>query len=70
MVLKMDKGAGLRTHDVVAVIARCPNVFILREEEEGSGVYRIVGDSYVYGLTEGLCFDGDTLPDMQWVTIV
>jgi len=69
--LFMKKGAGVRTYDVVAILAGSASVFILRPEEGGQGRrYRIVGDAYIYGVSDGLCFEGKEAPDMETIHIV
>ncbi|RDL33754.1 uncharacterized protein BP5553_08122 [Venustampulla echinocandica] len=66
----MLKGVGVRTYNVVAVLAGCESILILRAEAGIKGVYRIVGNAYVYGLCEGMRFNEGRLPDMEMVTII
>lgn len=56
----LPTGSGVRSADVVAVLAGSDKVWMLRSN--GRGGYTIVGDAYVYGLTEGFCFNRGRLP--------
>jgi hypothetical protein len=63
----LPTGSGVRRGDSVAVLAGSDYVWILRGDPRGG--YVIVGNSYVYGLSEGLCFTGDIPAKMETLVI-
>lgn len=60
-------GVAIKSGDVVAVLAGSDKVWTLRDD--GTGVYTIVGQAYVYGLSEGTGFDAKNLPKMKTIRI-
>jgi hypothetical protein len=65
--VSLPEGSGIRERDVVAVLAGSDKSWILRND--GKGGYTIVGQAYVYGLSEGICFDAYDLPRMETLEI-
>jgi hypothetical protein len=65
--VSLPEGSGVKVRDVVAVLAGCDKVWILRTD--GRGGNTIVGQAYVYGLPEGMCFDPEQLPRMTTLKI-
>lgn len=49
------------------VLAGSDKVWILRTD--WAGAYTVVGQAYVYGLSEGTCFNPNDLPEMQTLRI-
>ncbi|KAG4443343.1 hypothetical protein IFR05_001132 [Cadophora sp. M221] len=65
--VSVAEGAGVRAGDVVAVLAGSEMVWVLRRNEMAG--YGIVGQAYVYGLSEGVGFDQKKLPKLETIRI-
>ncbi|KAH7408028.1 heterokaryon incompatibility protein-domain-containing protein [Cadophora sp. MPI-SDFR-AT-0126] len=65
--VSIAEGSGVKVGDVVAILAGSERVWILRRD--GDGNYVIVGQAYVYGLSEGMGFDEKNLPEMEVIKI-
>jgi hypothetical protein len=65
--VSLPTGSSVEKGDVVALLGGSDKVWILRRD--GKGAYTIVGDSYVYGLSDGYCFDVRSPPEMETIQI-
>jgi Heterokaryon incompatibility protein (HET) len=63
----LPEGTGIMKGDVIAILAGSDKTWILRDD--GKDGYTIVGQAYVYGLSEGMCFDTNQLPRMETIRI-
>lgn len=65
--VSVAEGSGVKAGDVIAILAGSDKVWILRND--GTGIYIIVGQAYVYGFLEGMAFDSKNLPEMKTIRI-
>lgn len=65
--VSVTEGSGVKVGDVLAILAGSERVWILRQDE--TGVYAIVGQAYVYGLSEGKGFDAKILLELRTMRI-
>ncbi|PVH81799.1 hypothetical protein DL98DRAFT_653724 [Cadophora sp. DSE1049] len=61
------EGSGVKVGDVVAILAGSEKVWVLRMDTDG--IYIIVGQAYVHGLSEGAGFDERKLLGMEFIKI-
>jgi hypothetical protein len=65
--VRLPDGLGVQIGDMIVILASSGNVWILRKGE--SSYYTIVGQAYDYGISDGMCFDPNSLARMQRIRL-